>query len=75
MTTFALFDSSALVAASYDRANRILRLRFIKGDVYDYQDVPEKVFSGLLVAHSTGQFFNTRIKPHFTARFRERIDS
>jgi len=75
MTTFALFDSSALVAASYDRANRLLRLRFVKGDVYDYQDVPEKVFSGLLVAPSTGEFFNHRIKPHFTARFRERIDS
>ena len=75
MTTFALFDSSALVAASYDRANRILRMRFVKSDVYDYKDVPEGVFNKLLVAQSTGLFFNDQIKPYFTARFRERIDS
>jgi hypothetical protein len=72
MTTFALFDSSLVVSASYNRATRILRLMLVKGDIYDYMDVPEHAFTKLLVAKSTGQCFNREIKPHFTAQFRER---
>jgi hypothetical protein len=39
--------SKALHAAGYDPTTRTLRLRFRNGGLYDYRNVPERVFEEL----------------------------
>jgi hypothetical protein len=58
--------SSSIVAAGYDREQRTLRLCYIGGATYDYQEVPAEVFADLLNAPSKGRFVNTHVKPRFT---------
>jgi hypothetical protein len=62
------FDSSSIAAGGYDGEERILRLRCIDGDTYDYLDVPSSVFQTLLDAPSKGQFVNWHIKPDYAYR-------
>ncbi len=60
--------SSSIAAAGYDPKRRILRIRFIGGDAYDYLRVPMAVFRELLDAPSKGRFVNRQIKPHYAYR-------
>jgi hypothetical protein len=45
-----------------------LEVEFVNGDVYQYFDVPELTYAGLVRADSVGRFINTRIKPHHEFR-------
>ena len=58
-------DSSTMNATGYDAALKKLRIVFSKNEVYDYKNVPPKVFEGLLQAKSKGTFFNLHIKEKF----------
>jgi len=40
----------------------ILSVKFIKGGIYHYMDVPEELYQELLKAHSPGKFLAERIK-------------
>lgn len=40
--------SEALASAGYDPATRTLRVRFRRGGLYDYHDVPSEVFEALI---------------------------
>lgn len=60
-----LFNSSSIAAGGYHAPSRVLRLRYIDGDVYDYRNVPQVVFHNLLGAPSKGQFVNARVKPYY----------
>lgn len=62
------FGSSSIAAGGYDSADRVLRLRYIDGDAYDYLDVPSSVFRALLEAPSKGRFVNWHVKPYFAFR-------
>lgn len=57
-------DSSNLHSVGYDSTNQILRVRFLSGDVYDYFNVPEHLFNGLLSADSKGSYLHRYIKPY-----------
>ncbi len=54
--------SSVVSAISYDPATAILRIRFVSELIYDYKNVPEKVFKALKTASSKGTFLNQQIK-------------
>ena len=58
-------DSRCLSAVYYDAHNRILKVRFCSGDIYQYEDVPENIFNNLLNSASLGQYFNYYIKDVF----------
>jgi len=58
-------QSSSIAAAGYDRAQEILRIRYVGGSAYDYLAVPPNVFEDFLAAESKGQFVNWRIKPYY----------
>jgi KTSC domain len=58
-------NSSAVASAGYDKAARILRLRYTNGRTYDYFAVPASVYSALLTAESAGEFVNNQIKPRY----------
>ncbi len=54
-------SSSNLSAVGYDPATRTLRIQFHSG-AYDYYDVPESVYRGLMSASSHGQYHAAYIK-------------
>jgi hypothetical protein len=61
-------QSRGIAAAGYDPRARVFRVRYIKGDTYDYLDVPPKEHAAFNTAESKGRFVNYQIKPFY--RFR-----
>jgi len=64
-TQWVPVDSSVLLAARYTHAERLLQLAFRSGRVYQYIQVPLRVFTDLLSADSSGTYFNQNIRDHF----------
>lgn len=58
--------SSVVRYFSYDAGARRLRIHYVSGEIYDYFEVPSKVFESMKRAGSKGTFLNTRIKGKFT---------
>lgn len=58
----AKFDSTAIRRAEYDRRTHSLVITFTSGGVYEWCDVPEKVFHGLKRAKSAGGYFHRNIR-------------
>ena len=54
--------SSVVAAMKYDADASRLRIIFVSGKVYDYQNVPEYVYDAMKAAGSKGTFLNTEIK-------------
>ena len=57
--------SSVVAAVQYDATTSTLRVIYISGNVYDYKDVPEKVYKEMKEAFSKGEFLNKQIKPKY----------
>ncbi len=49
-------------SAGYDPKTMTMEVVFVNGTIYQYFDVPEHVFQGLLSAPSAGIYFNSSIK-------------
>lgn len=60
--------SSVIRRFRYDEAARRLRLTFVSGAVYDYDDVPPDVAEGLAQAPSQGRFFGLRVRDRYAHR-------
>ena len=61
-------NSSAIHAVSYNTATGTLAIQFTNsGQWYDYFNVPEGVYQGLLVASSKGRYFNVYIRDQYAA--------
>jgi len=54
--------SSVVAAMHYDAGKEVLRVIFVSGMIYDYKDVPEKVYKEMKTSTSKGTFLNTKIK-------------
>lgn len=54
--------STVVHSMHYNADTRTLRIRYVSGIVYDYQDVPEEVFEAMKAAGSKGRFLNRYIK-------------
>lgn len=54
--------SSNVAAVGYDEESQTLQVEFNNGSTYQYFDVPEEIFNGLLSAESVGQFLNQKVK-------------
>jgi hypothetical protein len=61
-------DSSSVRSVGYDVDRRILEIEF-EGGIYQYLDVPQPVYAGLMAAPSIGAYVNAEIKPYY--RYRE----
>ena len=57
--------SSVVAAMQYNAATSTLRIIYVSGDVYDYKNVPEKVYNEMKAYASKGTFLNKRIKPNY----------
>lgn len=65
---YAFMPSSVIRLYSYDEAARRLRVRFVSGAVYDYDEVPPDVVEALAAAASKGHFFGANIRDRFPFR-------
>ncbi len=54
--------SSNVESIGYDENYRILRIRFLNGNIYDYKNVPFMEFERLKEAHSIGSYLHRNIK-------------
>ena len=54
--------SSDLSSAGYNLENQILEIEFKSGGIYQYYNVPQSIFDGLIKATSHGQYFHQYIK-------------
>lgn len=58
--------SSVVATIKYDTNTSTLRVIYVSGSVYDYKNVPEKVYKEMKEAFSKGEFLNKQIKPNYT---------
>ena len=61
-------ESSVLAEVGYDQKRRLLEVKLISGEVYQYLDVPAREFMALLAADSAGRYYNQHIKPAYEYR-------
>lgn len=54
-------ESSNLKAVGYDQDNAILVIEFRDGSVYEYYDVPQYEYDGLMCAESKGKYAHANI--------------
>ncbi len=52
-------ESSVIGAVGY---TRVLEIQFESGRIYQYYDVPEKVYEEMLASDSKGRYFNSHIR-------------
>ncbi|AUP76617.1 KTSC domain-containing protein [Kosakonia oryzendophytica] len=57
--------SSRIASVGYDSLNRILEIRFHDNSIYQYRDVPERIFSVFLTVVSKGRFYDGVVKGKF----------
>jgi len=57
--------SSVVAAIKYDVNTSTLRVIYVSGSVYDYKDVPQKVYNEMKTASSKGEYLNKHIKPKY----------
>lgn len=57
--------SSVVAAIRYDASSSTLRVVYVSGAVYEYKNVPEKVYNEMKRASSKGEFLNKEIKPNY----------
>ena len=48
-----LVESASIRSVGYDVATRTLELEYVNGSVYQYYDVPQPTFAGLLAIRET----------------------
>ena len=58
-------DSSAISSVGYDERSSVLEVEFNSGVVYDYYDVPSRVYRDLLRAASKGRFVSRRVRDRY----------
>lgn len=58
-------QSSAIKNVMYNAHTRSLKVQFIGGQLYEYQNVPVEVYDAFCHAESLGKFFNENIKTKF----------
>ena len=57
--------SSNIRSVGYDDENLLLEIEFHRGGIYQYFEVPESVYQGLLQAPSKGTYFRNQIMDNY----------
>jgi hypothetical protein len=55
-------SSSNIASIGFDPDHMILEIEFLNGAVYQYYDVPQSIYDGLMAADSHGKYFAAYIK-------------
>ena len=59
-------SSSTVASIGYDPNDQIMEVEFNDGAVYQYMNVPQIVFDGLITAGSHGSYLNAHIKGQYS---------
>ncbi|WP_204103910.1 MULTISPECIES: lysine--tRNA ligase [Spirulina sp. CCY15215] len=64
---FPLLKNTSAVIQSfdYDSEKKILKVEFVNGSIYKYNDVPEEIYTEMKATPSLGQFFNSRVRDKY----------
>lgn len=65
----AVLSSRVVDAVEYDLESHRLVVQFKSGRVYEYLDVPDDIFSGLINAEKPGRFYVRHIRGKYESRF------
>jgi len=57
--------SSNIESIGYDSKSQSLEIEFLNGSIYQYFDVPQHVFEGLMGADSQGKYLASNIKGYY----------
>ncbi|MBK9730129.1 MAG: KTSC domain-containing protein [Chitinophagaceae bacterium] len=60
--------STVIRSFHYNAESRILQVRFRSGAIYEYLEVPERIYQDMKVFFSKGKFLNNYIKEQFEFR-------
>ena len=60
-----IVKSTTIRSIGYDAATATLEIEFHRRGTYRYEDVPEFLYRGLMLAKSKGEFFNSRIADRY----------
>lgn len=55
-------SSSNIASIGYDASDMILEVEFLNGAIYQYYDVPQSVYDGLMSASSHGSYLDAYVK-------------
>ena len=55
-------SSSNIASIGYDADNIVLEVEFLNGSIYQYYDVPQIIYDGLMAADSHGKYLAAYIK-------------
>jgi lysyl-tRNA synthetase class 2 len=58
-------ESTTMKSVGYESKSKVLEIEFGSGVVYQYLEVPKKVYEGLRRAESKGQYFNGEIRDEY----------
>lgn len=58
-------SSSNLESVGYDPSTETLRIKFLKSGLYEYYNVPQDIYDGLMAASSKGKYFHNNIKDKY----------
>jgi len=62
-------NSSVIKRIAYCEEDRILRVTFLSGKVYDYSDVPDFRFDSMVGYYSVGEYYNFYIKGSYESNY------
>lgn len=63
-------SSSLLRSVGYDPEEQLLEVELQDGNIYQYTDVPEATYQGLMAADSHGRYFAHHVRGHSYHRIR-----
>lgn len=63
-------SSSLVRSVGYDPTRELLEVELQDGKIYQYRDVPEETYQGLMDADSHGRYFNNHVRGHSYNRLR-----
>jgi len=58
-------ESSAILDIRYDHRRQLLRVTFVSGELYAYDDVPAPTHRAFIEAESKGRFFQAEIRDRY----------
>jgi lysyl-tRNA synthetase class 2 len=58
-------ESTTMKSVGYEGKRKILEIEFESGAVYQYLEVPKRVYEALRRADSKGQYFNDEIRDDY----------
>ena len=58
-------NSSNIDSVGYDPDKNILQIKFKSGGIYNYHDVPKRIYTTMIAAPSKGKYFHQEIKGNF----------